>query len=200
MLPYLLGLHIAGGTVALLSGPVPVLSRKGSWLHRRAGDFYAAAMLVTNAAGFVLAVAAGNTLLLGIAVLSFFLVYNGVRAIGFARGGARHAGDSIVCAATALFGIGLLWTGAASWQAVPLCFGAGSLVLAYRQHRLLRAATPDWIAAHLTWMLAAYISTVSAFLVVNLTWAPPAAVFLGPACVGTPVIVWLAARRRRQAA
>jgi uncharacterized membrane protein len=82
----LLALHIIGGTISLLSGPVPMLSQKGSRLHRRTGDLYALAMVVTAVSALVLALATGNVLLLVIAVFTFFLVFNGVRAIGCRMG------------------------------------------------------------------------------------------------------------------
>ena len=75
----LLAFHIAGATVVLLSEPVPMLSRKGGKLHRRAGDVLATAMMLAAIAGFGLALLHWNVLLLGIAVLTFFLVFCGVR-------------------------------------------------------------------------------------------------------------------------
>ena len=60
-------LHIVGGTIALVSGPVPMLSRKGSRLHRRAGDLYALAMTVTAVSALFLALVTGKVLLDGTA-------------------------------------------------------------------------------------------------------------------------------------
>ena len=68
LLSCLLSIHIAGGTVALLSGPVPMLSHKGGWLHRRAGDVFAIAMLLAAVAGFMLALVKWNVLLMVIGV------------------------------------------------------------------------------------------------------------------------------------
>ncbi len=47
----LLYLHIGGGTLGMLSGVVALLSRKGEWHHRFAGNVFFLSMLVTYAIG-----------------------------------------------------------------------------------------------------------------------------------------------------
>jgi len=46
-----LGAHITGGIVGMLSGATALAARKGSRLHRRAGTWFFAAMLVMSAIG-----------------------------------------------------------------------------------------------------------------------------------------------------
>jgi uncharacterized membrane protein len=104
----LLALHIGGGGVALLAGPVPMLSRKGSPVHRKAGKVYAVAMLVASISAFVLAAITGNILLLGLAVFTFFLIFGGVRASGFRRGGRPVLLDQSVCVLTIGFSAWLM--------------------------------------------------------------------------------------------
>lgn len=55
--PLAFGLHITGGTVALLAGTVAVLSAKGARLHRVAGTVFVASMLVMAAFADYLALA-----------------------------------------------------------------------------------------------------------------------------------------------
>lgn len=47
----ILSLHITGGSVGLLSGTTALLARKGSRLHRRAGNIFFVAMLVMSGIG-----------------------------------------------------------------------------------------------------------------------------------------------------
>lgn len=47
----LLYLHIGGGTLGMLSGAVALLSRKGEWQHRFAGNVFFISMLITYAIG-----------------------------------------------------------------------------------------------------------------------------------------------------
>ncbi len=107
----LLVLHITGGTIALLSGPVPMLSRKGSRLHRRAGDLYAVAMTATAASALLLALVTGKVFFAALAIFAFFLVFNGVRASGFRRRGRPSRADDAVCIVTAAFSAWMLWHG-----------------------------------------------------------------------------------------
>lgn len=46
-------------------------------------------------------------------------------------------------------------------------------------------------------MGGAYIATVSAFLVVNVSFIPQPILFIGPTLPGTPLIVWAGIRNRR---
>ena len=66
--------HIAGGLVAIVAGPVSLLAPKGRWLHRRAGAAFYWAMLAM--AGFALAGALlkGHKVNVAAAVLTLYLV------------------------------------------------------------------------------------------------------------------------------
>ena len=49
-------LHIAAGLLALISGALALFARKGSPLHRRAGDVFVASMLVMASTGALMAI------------------------------------------------------------------------------------------------------------------------------------------------
>ena len=97
--------------------------------------------------------------------------------------------------ATIAFSFWLLWLGVADLDALALFFGAGGWILAVRQWRTLRQLRPNWLIVHLTSMGAAYIATVTAFLVVNITFLPRPVVFIVPALVGTILVSYAAIRR-----
>jgi uncharacterized membrane protein len=195
----LLVLHIAGGAIALLSGPVPMLSRKGSPLHRRAGDLYAVAMTVTAVSALFLALITGKMFFAALAVFALFLIFNGARAIGFRRQQRPSTADDAVCIVTAAFSAWLLWHGVESMDVTGVFFGAGGAILAWSQWRRLRDPAVDWLRVHLTSMGAAYTATATAFLAVNLTFLPRAVAFIVPALVGTAAISWAVARYARGA-
>lgn len=197
-----LALHAAGGAVALFAGPVAMLARKGRHLHRLSGRSYAAAMALTAASALCLALATGNVLLLTIAVFSFFLVFTGWRALGqkhLHKGGhgARWF-DWLVAVFTLAFSAGLFVTGwGAGRDVTELFFGVGGSILALRAMRQLTGRgvrSGDWLVRHMVGMSAAYIATVSAFAVVTITALPRPVAFIGPTLIGTPLIIWLAAR------
>jgi hypothetical protein len=141
-----------------------------------------------------------DLLLMVIAVFSFFLVFNGVRAIRRLRGRKHGWLDLGLAVATLVFSIGLfLWglklqgNGQPGWTA--LFFGALGSLLALRQIRQLRNDEKmDWLKVHLSSMGGGYIATVTAFLVVNVHFLPQAAVFVAPTLVGS-VLIARAARK-----
>jgi uncharacterized membrane protein len=207
----LLATHVAGGSISLLSGPVALASRKGGMLHRRGGLVFAWAMALTAAAAVPLSLITNDVLLLVIAVLTGFLVYRGVVGIRRRRRPRPSTWqDAIVPALCLVFCAGLLA------YSLPLAgrpsfitgqfFGAGGTVLALRELRALRDPATNWLRSHIAGMMGAYIATVTAFLVVNLTFLPQAVVFIVPTLIGSPMIVWMTikhtgkARRRGTAA
>lgn len=193
----LVGLHAAGGSVALLAGPIPMVAAKGGRLHRRAGGLYTAAMLVTAVSALLLAVAVNNVLLLVIAVFSFFLVFTGTRALARRRGQPIGLPDQLVPWAALVFGAALFVRGAMLSDVTNLFFGVGGVILAGRELRALRNAETQWLVMHITAMLGAYIATFSAFLVVNIDFVAKPLLFILPTLVGTPFIAWTVVRYRR---
>jgi uncharacterized membrane protein len=192
----LLAMHVAGGSISLVSGPVALAARKGGILHRRGGLVFACAMALTAAAAVPLSLMTSDVLLLVIAVLTGFLVNRGVMGIRRRRRPrASTWQDAIVPALCLVFCAGLLA------YSLPLAgrpsfitgqfFGAGGMVLAVRELRALRDPATNWLQSHIAGMMGAYIATVTAFLVVNLTFLPHAIVFIVPTLIGSPMIFWM---------
>ena len=196
----MLAVHVAGGALALAAGPVAMAAPKGRALHRASGRAYAVAMAGAAVSAVPLAVATRNRLLLVIAVFSFFLVFNGWRALSLRRlhegQGARWF-DWLVSGLTLAFSGGLLADGVAGeGDVTTLFFGAGGSFLALGQMRVLggRMLPGAWLVRHVIGMSAAYIATVSAFAVVTLTFLPRPVAFIAPTLLGTPMIAWVVTR------
>jgi uncharacterized membrane protein len=194
----LLMLHVVGGSGALLSGAVPLLTRKGSRPHLLGGRTYACAMVLATVSAFILAAITFNVLLLVIAVFSCFLVYTGVRAIYIGRGSPVRAIDQAICMLTAAFSAWLLWIGFGSGTITCIFFGILGIILSLGLDWRLHSEDTDWLAVHLGAMCGAYIATVSAFLVVNITFVPQVVDFIGPTMIGAPLIAWASIRHRRK--
>ncbi len=196
----LLACHIIGGALALAAGPVAMATRKGRALHRAAGRAYAIAMAATAMSALVLAIVTGNQFLLVIAVFSFFLVFNGWRALSQRRlhegQGARWF-DWLVSGLTLAFSGGLLADGlAGNGDMTSLFFGVVGSFLAIREVRFLggRMQPGGWLVRHVIGMSAAYIATVSAFAVNALTFLPRPVAFIAPTLIGTPIIARVVTR------
>lgn len=218
MLKPLLVLHIAAGTVALLSMGVPLVARKGARLHRTAGTIFVAAMATVSASALLLAGARflfdprpdarrAGLFLAFVSVLTASTVSTGVRVLK-----AKHRTDphlqpwdlglsallTVVSVAAGAFGLAgghALFTG---FAVIGLVTGGGQLA-----YWLRRPSHPmHWWFEHMSSMLGACIAATTAFVVVNAErWGLQTfstAVWLAPTIIGAPAIaIWTTYYRRR---
>jgi hypothetical protein len=203
----LLSLHIAGGSIALVTAAIALATSKGTRRHVYAGRVFSLGMLAVFLTALPMTVLKPNLFLLLIALFSFYLVLTGwLRARD--RSGTPGRADWIApiamvvtAVAMAVRAIGLMRAGD-SMGIVLIVFGAiggalaaGDLVgLRTRRHRGV-----ERIAAHLTRMLAGTIAAVTAFTVVNVKLHPAFVVWLAPTVLLAPVIVYWNVRVRRGA-
>ncbi|MCC5969006.1 MAG: hypothetical protein JJU15_03585 [Pararhodobacter sp.] len=201
-------IHIMAGFTALIAAGAALGTAKGRAWHRRAGLSYVLAMLVVTLTTLALVVVRPNLFLFLIGIFSFYLVFTGWRA-GLLRDGRPRLPDHLAGTAMALTGGAMLVMGAirlfAAGGAQPvilLVFGSIGLTLAlsdwrdWRQGAIIGKAR---IARHLTRMLAGTIATITAAVVVNLSFLPPLVVWLGPTVLITPLIMWWNTRILRPA-
>ena len=202
----LLAVHIASGSVALLTAAVALITQKGGIRHIRAGRSYAISMTLVFLTAIPLAFLGASVFLLLIAVFSFYLVFAGWR---FAHNyeGSPHPVDWTAIAAMGLTGLGM-WgyaaviasQGDSQWVTMVL-FGFIALALSVADARFYRAANirgPQRIARHLTNMMAGTIATITAVVVVNLDTNPAWLGWVLPTLLITPLIVWWNVRIARQ--
>ena len=203
----LLVIHICAGTVALVVAPAAMLTVKGGQWHRRWGFTYLWATIVIAATGAVMSFLHPSLFLLMIAVFSFYLVFSGYRVLHRKKPGQRATWldqavtFAMIATGTALVGYGIYLLQGSSFGIVPIVFGAIALLLALRELvSFWRPPTEPrwWWFSHMTNMLAAYITTVSAFSVVNLTFLPPIVRWIWPTIIGTAgILVWTRYYRRK---
>ena len=208
----LLVIHIASGSVALLTALVALVTAKGGLVHVRAGRVYAIGMTLIFLTAIPLAILGADVFLLLIAVFSFYLVFAGWR---FARNRSRRPqpADWAAVAIMGLTGLGM-WgyavvlgmSGSGQWVTM-LAFGFIAVALSvadglfFNQGRgtRRRPAPHLRIQRHLTNMMAGTIATVTAVMVVNVSMNPVWLPWLLPTIVITPLIVWWNVRTARQA-
>ena len=194
----LLTIHIAAGSLALLTAAVAVFTAKGQANHVRSGRVYAVAMTLVFLTAVPLALLGADTFLLLIAFFSFYLVFAGWRFARNRRGVPRPV-DWAATAIMVITGLGmgvyagiLAGSGDSQWVTMTVfAFIAIALGVADALYHHLRQATGGRrIARHLTNMLAGTIATVTAVLVVNVATNPPWLAWILPTIVITPFIVW----------
>jgi uncharacterized membrane protein len=77
----MLVVHIAGGLIAVLSGSMALVVRKGSRLHRRSGDVFAISMLLMAAGGAYIALMKSQPFNVFAGTLTFYLVSTGALVV-----------------------------------------------------------------------------------------------------------------------
>ncbi len=194
----LLVIHITAGSIALLSAMVPLVTKKGGNIHKKAGRVYALAMAVVVITAFPLAIISPDIFLLIIAIFSGYLVFAGWR-FAASHGAKPDRVDYAAVGVMAATGVGMWIYGAYigfsgdSMGIVLGVFGIVAIGLSIADAQFHRQWTPGAagrIQRHLTNMLAGTIATITAVLVTNWESDPAWIAWVLPTFVITPLIVW----------
>ena len=198
MMQILLPIHILGGTIALLSAIMAILSEKGKKLHALSGRTYFWSMVVIFLTATAMSIITSNIFLFLIGFFSFYLAFAGMR---FARNrkGIATTSDWIAVGLMILSGVGM-WTLAAilfmnnnSMYIPLLVFGGFAIVLGYgdfKSHKNKTAIGKERIGKHLQNMIGGTIAVITAVLVVNVTIEPVWVWWILPTVLIVPVIFW----------
>lgn len=215
LIQYALYLHILAGFMALLSGGVAILTKKGKWWHRKAGKLYFWAMTLVFITGIAVASYRFNRFLFLIAFLSYYSTFAGVRVLKLKK---LHKGQSpkwydwaagLVNGLANLTFVGfglyiLAYDGFTGGALLSLGFGIGGLALSYTNLKPF-ATKPTranhWYTAHLGNMMGGYIATTTAFLSTlasRYQFMDPLLAFALPALLGVPVLIYWTWREDRR--
>ncbi len=203
-------LHVIAGSVALVVAPAAMLVRKGYGWHRRWGVAFTCAMaLVLFSAAFMWQ-AKGHAFLVPLGLVSAYLIFSGWRSIARRRRGYREsprdlaldlgaAGLACMCGLTLLIMAATASTPLMR-SLVPVLAGLGTISLAFALNDALGFAGPrlkmGWLLSHLSGMIAAYISAITAFIVINAHGVPMTIRWGVPCTLGGATITWFALRYR----
>jgi uncharacterized membrane protein len=216
MTTLLLDIHIAAGTAALLAMILPLVSRKGGTLHRRAGWVFSAGMGTVCLTALLLStfrLATDGTwagrnfslLLIYVAILTSTSLWAGLLVLRARhRTGRGTWGDAAHAVLLAVAGTFAFLYGALTRQPLFLVFGAiGALNGIGGISYWRRAPRPmDWWLAHMANMLGACVTAVTAFFLAGARHiglpGDSIALWLGPTIVGAPLIaLWVRYYARR---
>lgn len=214
LVPWLLGIHVTAGGIALFVAPMAMVTHKGGNWHRRWGKIFFYGMIVVCATAIILGILhPKNFWLVLVAVFSFYLVASGYRSLYLKQlhKGLRparidltlHGIAAVVNGGLLIWGLAHLILGSFRSQAVLLTlFGLiGTLMVMngimkfYRR----RHGKREWLFGHMAGFLGGYIVTLSAFSVVNLTMIKPIWLeWLWPVIIGVPLVfLWVWRLKRR---
>jgi len=220
MLKTLLYLHIIGGSAALLSMFIPMVTPKGGTTHRRAGWVFVSGMTLVSITALALSAAryfldprpqakAFALFLFFVAVLTGNAVSVGVRVLRTKKrsGPHTHPWDVGLASILTLASMAMAVYGVITSQPLFAAFSVLGFVTGIQGlYYWLRRPTDrmHWWLRHMSAMLGACIAATTAFLVVN---APAAGfsrtsiiVWLAPTVVGMPATaIWTGYYKRRLA-
>ena len=171
----LIVIHASLGTIALISGAIAMLTKKGGLYHKKVGKVFYYSMLWCGISAIIIAVLPNHESGFFIAVGVFSLYFNiaGKRALQFRKPNHNFQIDiwiSIIMLFTGVLMILLPVISSGVLHVILAVFGAVGAVFACRdlyvfKHKNL--ATSKWLALHLSKFIGAYISAATAFIVVN---------------------------------
>ena len=183
----ILALHITTGFAVCVVGLGPILTAKGSRLHRLFGRLFVTLMTVLLIAAWAMTVMHFTAYLLGLSATATYHVFSGVRVLDRKRPGLRvqdrarlvdwMAAVGVICVGLAV--LALILSGRSDGPPA-VSGGLAFAALTFGSWDLWRFARPNdwpfspnlWTYEHLAKMLSAYSAVLSAFSGNFLTLLP----------------------------
>jgi hypothetical protein len=197
-------LHIIAGTASLASGIFAMMVRKGKGTHTLSGTWFYISMYIVGTTALVMSLMKWNPFLLSVGVFSLYLTWSGKQAIVYWRLKEQHKpGTGEKLPVLIAFVTAMLMIMVPGWQMIagdnrmsPISMIFGSIMLVgtirdfmvFRKHEYFAPRNKDWLLKHIGMMGGAYISTLTAFLVVNARGVPFWVPWLVPTIVGSFII------------
>src|SRR6478735_1918032 len=189
-------IHILAGAIALVIGPLAMITFKGGRWHRRWGKIYFWAMATVALTALIMCWLRSGLFLFLVAIFSFYLALTGYTVLRRKTPQDRPQpldwiAALIVClASVTLIAYGGFWVqSSARW--ICLAFGIIGLLLGGSEIKSFLRPPIDkraWYYAHMIRFLAAYVATVTAFSAVNFSFLPTIWRWLWPTLIGIPAI------------
>ncbi len=189
----LLLIHIVSGGAALVLGLFSMSSKKGKKLHKKSGFYFFISMMIVAITALILSTIKGSTFLFHIGIFSLYMNYYGLQATRNKKQIPTKT-DWVINVLSLINSIVMI----VSFEIVLIVFGFISLQLVYSQMKVfyLQARSREiprmtWLVQHIGMMVGTYISTFTAFLVVNIDFVSPGwIVWILPSVIFTPLIIF----------
>jgi uncharacterized membrane protein len=179
ILSLMLVLHIAGGTIALISGLVAMLTLKGSKVHRLAGKIYFWGMTAVFVGAVIVAIGHHKDFLLMVGFFSYYMTVRGYRILSLKKldqGQKATILDWVIISISGIFIVTLL-----GWGVWGMLDGEGMAIVAFVfgvigasflvgdvRKFFVPQEKMHWWYGHISSMGGSYISAATAFVVVNI--------------------------------
>jgi uncharacterized membrane protein len=183
-------IHAGLGAIALLSGAIALIAKKGNRVHKGAGKVFYYSMLTSALMSMVISCLPNheNYFLFSIGAFSSYFLLSGYRSLRYKDSEYKFSFDKVLSYFIILTGIcmligPLIITG--ELIVVLMVFGALGLFFGIKDLLLFKdkdRARNRWLNLHIGKMLGGYIAAFTAFMVVNnvlpgvWNWFAPAVV------------------------
>lgn len=190
--------HIISGSIALSTGTLALIFKKGSERHKVSGKVFVLSMIIMLLTGFYLSLTRHNMFLFFISGFCSYMFLNGVRS--FNRKYECYETkwlDKLIFGVFLIFNVGLTVYGILNTNhfigIVAIVFGAIGLVYNFWDLKLIlrfKKSKNEWLLSHIRGMIGAMIALITAFFSVNIDFLPPLIIWLSPTIILTPLIIY----------
>jgi uncharacterized membrane protein len=171
----LIFVHIVLGGIALVSGALAIIAKKGKKLHKISGKVFFYSLLTSAITSLVVSNLPNhnNSFLFSIGIFSSYFLITGYRSLYFKKPDCNLNFDKFMAVLIILTGVTMILYPIlfhSKINIVLLVFGLISLAFGIRDINLFRdkqKLKEKWLTLHIGKMLGGYIAAVSAFFVVN---------------------------------
>lgn len=171
----LIYIHAVFGGIALFSGLISIIARKGNTIHKKSGLFFFYSMMLSGIIALLVSVLPKheNPFLFAVGIFSLYFVLTGKRALNFKRNQSSLKIDKLISFTMLITGILMITVPIILTKSINsvllvfaiigILFAVRDLILFKNPKRLKKA----WLKLHIGKIMGAYISATTAFVVVN---------------------------------
>jgi uncharacterized membrane protein len=167
--------HAFLGGIALFSGMISLIAKKGKILHRKSGKVFLLSMLSSALTALIISVLPNHesAFLFSIGVFSSYLILTGYRAISYKSKNVNLTIDKIISWTMIVLAFLMIFYNPIFNNKVNIVLTAFGIVGSFLSIRDLilykntERLTAGWLKLHLGKMIGGYISATTAFVVVN---------------------------------
>ncbi|WP_299259687.1 DUF2306 domain-containing protein [uncultured Aquimarina sp.] len=168
-------IHAGLGGIALLSGLVSLIVKKGNNTHKKAGVLFYYTMLSSAVSAMIIAFLPNHEspFLFAIGIFSSYFIITGYRALHFKKNNPNLKIDKLISSIMLFTSIGMIIYALINYpiiNIVLLVFGVIGFIFSLINLRLYtypEKLKSKWLKLHLGNMIGGYISAATAFVVVN---------------------------------
>ncbi len=192
-------IHAGFGGIALISGLVALITKKGRKIHKKAGIIFFYSMLTSAIFAFIISVLPNHhsPFLFSIGIFSIYFLLIGYRSLRFKRKNVNSQNEKIISWLMVVVGLSMILFPILLLGVINIVltiFGLVGLIFALRNLRMYQSPEKihkNWLKLHLGNMTGGYIAAVTAFVVVNDIFPSFYGWFIPGVIGGVFIVYWI---------